>query len=102
MAGLREAPDQDLVAGLEEDLRTDPASLQCSPHRRERDRRVAGADVEDDCDLVIALMVGCDEISQIGEEFAGQVVDDRVAEILEELRRGRLATAREALSRTTC
>ena len=49
------------------------ASLQCSPHRRERDRRVAGADVEDDCDLVIALMVGCDEISQIERSSPGRL-----------------------------
>ena len=49
VAGLREAPDQDLVARLEEDDHgPDPAALERAAHRAERERDVAGAHVEDD------------------------------------------------------
>jgi hypothetical protein len=36
------------------------------------------------------------ELGELGQQLAGQVVDDGVAEVLEQLRRGRLAAAREA------
>ena len=36
-----------------------------------------------------------DELGQLGQELARQVVDDRVAEVLEELRGGGLAAARQ-------
>ena len=97
VARLGEAPDQDLVAGLEEEhLRPDPAPLERAAHRPERHRRVAGADVEHDRDLVEPLRLVGDELRELGQELAGQVVDDRVAEVLEQLRRGGLAAAGEA------
>ena len=100
MARLAEAPDQDLVAGLEEDdPRPDPAALERAAHRAERERRVAGPDVEDDRDLGEALAVVRDELGEVGQQLAGQVVDDGVAEVLEQLRRGGLAAAGQAAER---
>ena len=59
VARLAEAPDQDVVAGLEEDdPRPDAATLERAAHGRQRQRRVAGADVEDDRDPGEALAVG--------------------------------------------
>ena len=40
--------------------------------------------------------VGRDELGEVGQQLAGQVVDDGVAEVLEELRGGRLAAAGQA------
>ena len=97
VARLAEAPDQDVVARLEEDdLRPDAATLERAAHRGERERRVAGPDVEDDRDPREALAVGRDELGQVGQQLAGQVVDDGVAEVLEELGRGGLAAAGQA------
>ena len=96
----REAPDQDLVARLEEEhLRPDPAALERAAHRRERERRVAGPHVEHDRDPREALRVADDELGQLRQELARQVVDDGVAEVLEELRGGGLAAARQAAER---
>ena len=54
----REAPDEDLVARLEEeDLGLDAAALERAAHRPERERRVAGAHVEHDRDAREALRV---------------------------------------------
>ena len=51
MARLAVAPDQDLVARLEEDdARADPAALERAAHGRQGERRIAGADVEHDRD----------------------------------------------------
>ena len=94
VACLAEAPDEDVVAGLQEDdPGPDPATLERPAHGRHRQRRVAGPDVEDDRDPGEALAVGRDELGEIRQELAGQVVDDGVAEVLEELRGGRLASA---------
>ena len=62
----------------------------------ERERRVAGPHVEHDRDLGEALAVGRDELGKVGQQLAGQVVDDGVAEVLEQLRRGGLAAAGQA------
>ena len=97
VARLAEAADQDLVARLEEDdPRPDAATLERAAHRRQGERRVAGPDVEDDRDPREPLAVGRDELGEVGQQLAGQVVDDRVAEVLEELGGGRLAAAGQA------
>ena len=97
VARLAEAADEDVVAGLEEDdPRPDPAALERAAHRRQRQRRVAGPDVEDDGDPREPGPIGRHELGQVRQQLAGQVVDDRVAEVLEELRRGRLAAAGQA------
>ena len=62
----------------------------------EGERRVAGPDVEHDRDLGEPLAVGRDELGEVGQQLAGQVVDDRVAEVLEQLGRGGLAAAGQA------
>ena len=95
VARLAEAADQDLVAGLEEDdPGLDAAPLEGAAHGPEGQRRVAGPHVEDDRDLGEALAVRRDELGQVGQQLAGQVVDDGVAEVLEELGRGGLARRR--------
>ena len=94
MAGLAEPPDEDVVAGLEEhDPRADATTLQRAAHGREPEDRVARADIEHDGDVGEALPVRGEEIREVRQQFAGQVVDDRVAEVLEELGRRRLAPA---------
>ena len=94
VAGLAEPPDQDVVARLEEDdPRPDPAALERAAHRRQRERRVAGPDVEDDRHAREPLAIGRDELGQVGQQLTGQVVDDGVAEVLEQLGGGRLAAA---------
>ena len=92
------APDEDLVARLEEDdLRPDAAPLERAAHRRrEPVVGVAGPDVEHDGDAGEPLGSRRHELGEIGQKLAGQVVDDRIAEVLEELRRRCLATARQA------
>ena len=54
---------------------------------------VAGPDVEHDGDPREPLAVGRDELGEVRQELAGQVVDDRVAEVLEELGGRGLAAA---------
>ena len=96
MAGLREAPDEDLVAGLQEEhLGLDPASFERAAHRGQGQRRVAGPHVEHDRDLVEAVAVVRYELRQVGQQLTGQVVDDGVAEVLEQLGGGRLAGPRQ-------
>ena len=96
VAGLREAPDQDLVAGLEEeDLGLDPAALEGAAHGGQGQRCIAGAHVEDDRHPLESLTVLRDQLGQPGQQLPRQVVDAGVAEILEELRRGRLARSRQ-------
>ena len=98
VAGLAEPPDQDVVAGLEEDdPRPDAAALERAAHRRQgerrrrrrgrraRWRRWAKRSRSDD-----------DELGEVGQQLAGQVVDDGVAEVLEQLGRGGLAAAGQA------
>ena len=97
VAGLAEAADQDLVAGLEvDDARPDAATLERSAHRREREVRVTRADVEHDGDAGEALAVRGHELGQVRQQLARQVVDDGVAEVLEQLGRGGLAAAGQA------
>ena len=94
VARLAEAPDQDVVARLEEDdPRPDAAALERAAHGRQGQRRVAGPDIEDDRDPGEPLAVRRHELGQVGQQLAGQVVDDGVAEVLEELGGGRLAAA---------
>ena len=97
VARLRVAPDERLVAGLqEEDLRLDVPPVEGAQGCAERERRVALADVEHDGDAVVALGVVGDELREVTQQRAGHVVHDRVAEVLEDLAGGRLAGAREA------
>ena len=97
VAGLAEPADQDLVAGLEvHDARPDAATLERSAHRGEREVRVTGADVEHDGDAGEALAVRGHEIGQVRQQLTRQVVDDDVAEILEQLGRGGLAAPGQA------
>ena len=42
------------------------------------------------------VAIGRDELGQVGQQLPGQVVDDGVAEVLEELGGGRLAAAGQA------
>ena len=93
MAGLAVPPDEDLVARLEEDdPGPDPATLERAAHGRQSDGRISGADIDHDGDPSEPLAVRRHELGEFGQELAGQVVDDGVAEILEQLRRGGLAT----------
>ena len=97
MARLREPPDEDLVACFEEEhLRPNPAALQGAAHGPERHRRIARSDVEHDGDLAEAIGFVGDELGQLGQQLAGQIVDDGVAEVLEELGRGGLAASGQA------
>src|SRR5436190_218121 len=96
MTGLAVAPDQDVVASLEEDDPwPDPATLERAAHGCQGKGRVASAHVEDDGDPCEAGAITRDELGQVRQELARQVVHDRVAEVLEELRRRRLAPARQ-------
>ena len=52
--------------------------------------------VDDDRDARKALAIRRDEVGQLGQQLGRQVVDDGVAEVLEELRGGGLAAARQA------
>ncbi len=78
VARLGEPPDEDLVARLEEeDLGPDPPALECAAHRRQGHDGVAGSDVEDDRRPAESLPVLRDELGQVGQQLAGQVVDER-------------------------
>src|SRR3954453_7451983 len=95
MPGLAEAADEDVVARLEEDdHRSDAASLERAAHRPEREGHVAGPDIEHDRRPREASRVGRDQVREVAQQLAGQVVHDDVSEILEQLRRRRLAAAR--------
>src|SRR3954447_3577449 len=97
VARLGEAADEDVVASLEEDeAGRDAAALQGAPNSREGQSRVTRPDIEDDRHLGEAHPVRGHELGEFGQELARQVVDDEVAEVLEELRRRGLATARQA------
>ena len=50
-----------------------------------------GPHVEDDARRVVALRVARHELREVAQQLAGDVVHDRVAEVLEELAGGRLA-----------
>ncbi len=96
MPRLREAPDQDVVAGLEEDDDgPDPPALQRPAHGPEGQRDITGADVEDDGGARVADGLRGDQVRQLAQQLAGQVVHHDVAQVLEQLGRRGLATARE-------
>ncbi len=97
VAGLRVAPHEGLVAGFEEDdLGLDATSVE-RPHGGSKgQRRVALADVEHDGNAVVALRVAGHELGEVTHERARDVIDDGVAEVLEDLARGGLPGAREA------
>ena len=74
MAGLREAPDQHVLARLEEhDPRSDPATLQRATHRGERDRRVARPHVDDDRDPREPLPIRRHEVGELGQQLGGRL-----------------------------
>ena len=96
MAGLGEAADRTSSRASRKRHRAGsrgPRARRASPRtraaRRPRGRPARSRPGEP------ARVVG-DELGEVGQELARQVVDDRVAEVLEQLRRGRLAAAREA------
>ena len=97
VAGLAEAPDERLVGRLEEeDLGLDVAAVEGTQRGAERERRVAGPDIEHDGDAAIPLRVVGHQLREVAQQVRGHVVHDRVAEVLEQLAGGRLAGAREA------
>ena len=98
VARLRVAPDEDLVARLEEEhLGPDPAALERAAHRaRTRAaRRPTGRRGRSRRGRSARGSLG-HELGEVGQQLARQVVDHRVAEVLEELGRGGLAAARQA------
>jgi hypothetical protein len=66
-----------------------------APHRREGDGHLPGAHVQDDRHVLEALRLAGDQVGEVGQQLAGQVVDADVAQVLEELGRGGLAGAGE-------
>ena len=75
----------------------DPAALERAAHRAERERDVAGAHVERRSRSGrTARGRGETSSARSGSSSPGQVVDDDVAEVLEQLRRGGLAAAGQA------
>ena len=101
---LREAPDQDLVAGLEEEhLGPDAAALERAAHRPVGRLGVAGADVEHDRDP-------CEPLGSVDDELREVRAAARPAGCRRPCRRGpRTASRRPScrrrtgpLSRTTC
>ncbi len=98
MARLRVAPDQDLVAGVEEERpRADAAPLERPAHRREGDGHLPGPDVEHDCDELEAFRAR-GRSGPPGPAAAPRAGCRRnvSAKVLEELGRGHLAGPREA------
>src|SRR6266540_4093791 len=96
MARLREAPDQDLIAGLQEEhLWPDPAALEGTAHRCEGQHCVPCPNVEDDGNAGEPVAVDRHELGQARQQLTGQIIDNGVAEVLEELRRGGLPPARQ-------
>ena len=86
MAGLGVAPDQDLVASLEEEhLRPDPAPFERAAHGRQRNRDVAAAHVQYHRDAREPLGVVGDQRRELRQHLARQVVHAGVPEILEQL-----------------
>ena len=97
VACLAEPPDQHVVPGLQEDdARTDAAAFERTTHRGQGDGRVTGADVDDDGHPREPIAIGRNQLSQVGQQLARQVVDDAVAKVLEQLGRRRLAATRQA------
>ena len=93
---LRVAPDEDLVAGLEEDdLGFDVTAVERSQGRCQRHRRITLAHVQHDGHAVVARGVVRHELGEVSQQLDGHVVDDGVAEVLEDLAGGRLPGPRE-------
>ena len=96
VARFREAANEDLVSRVEEeDLRMDAASLERTAHGGKCQWRIPRANVEHDRDAREALAIARYELGQVRQQLARQVVDDRVAEVLEEFRCGRLPGTRQ-------
>ena len=98
MARLAVAPDEDVVARLEEDdLRPDAAALERAAHRR--DSAISASPARTSSTIATRANRSRSETTssaRFGQELAGQVVDDGVGEVLEQLRRRGLAAARQA------
>ena len=95
--GLAEAPHEHVVARLqEEDLGPQAAGLQRVHRLRERRRGVTRANVDDDRHPVEPGWLARHQLGEARKELRRQVVDDGVAEVLEELAGGGLAGPREA------
>jgi hypothetical protein len=95
VARLAEAPDQDVVARLEEEhLRRDPAALEGVHRFAIGERRVAAARVQDECQALELAAFVRHELSEVAQQLGGQVVDDAVADILEQLAGSGLSCAR--------
>ena len=98
MAGLAEAADEDVVAA--------PRGRRCAarcrdPRARRASPRAPRVASPARTSRTMATWskrsaVRGDELGQLGQQLARQVVDDRVAEVLEQLRGGGLAAARQA------
>jgi hypothetical protein len=94
--GLAEPPDQDVVARLEEhEAGLDAAALRA---RRARRRGPAARHRLGHRARSRPARTACgprDELRELGQELAGQVVHDEVAEVLEQLSPPRLAATRQ-------
>src|SRR6185369_2493630 len=96
MPRLAEPPDQDVVARLEEDDRRDDApALERTAHRAQRHLGIARTHVEHDRDAGEAVGIIGYDLRELRQQLAGQVVDDHVAQVLEELGGGGLPSPGE-------
>ena len=97
MPRLAEAIDQVLVAGLEEDhLEEGPIPVERRRGPLDRRRRITGANVEHEGGPAISVAVLASEGQEVLEQRRRQVVDDGVAQVLEDLAGLALAGAGEA------
>ena len=103
VAGLAEAADEHLVGRLEEE---DLGSMPRPWSAPSAAPRASGASPERTSSTMrhppIALRVVGHQLRQVAQQLGGHVVDDRVAEVLEQLAGGRLAGAREPVMIATC
>ncbi len=97
VARLAEAPDQDVVACLqEEDLGRDVTRLECADRLLERNGRVARARIENERKPLVAGRLARNELGKVAQQLGRQVVDDPVADVLQQLARRSLAGTGEA------
>ncbi len=94
MTCLTESTNEHVVACLEEeDLGVDVARLERVHSLAIGDCRLAAARVEHERNALELGRLARYELSQVAEQLRGQVVDDPVAHVLEQLAGGRLARA---------
>jgi len=94
---LGEASNEDLVASFqEEDLRTDPATLEGPAHGAIGRFRITGTGIQHDCHPGVAHPIGRYQFGEVREQLTGQIVDDDVVEVLEQLGRRRLPSTGQA------